>query len=225
MNIIFSLDNAFFRTVGKMVDLVWVNLLTLVCTLPVVTAGASLTAMYDLLLKMAENKQGKLTAQFFRSFKANFKSATKVWLCALAVLAVYAYNLYLLDAGILDGYGIVKKISLGLIVLILFALIMLLNYIFALLARYDSGVKKTVKNAAMLSIAFFPKSFCMTVIVFFPLALTMLSDYFFWLWFLYGIAYPGYFIAMLMVSVFRRTEEARGEKPDELEEVQESEPT
>ena len=219
MNIIFSMDNAFFRTIGKMVDLIWVNLLTLVCALPVVTAGASLTAMYDLLLKMTENKQGKLTEQFFRAFRANFKNATKVWLCALAALAVYAYNLYLLNAGILDGYGAVKKLSLGLIVLILFALIMLLNYIFALLARYDSSAGKTVKNAAKLSIAFFPKSFCMTVIVFFPLALTMLSDYFFWLWFLYGIAYPGYLISMLMMSVFRKIEGAKEEEQDELGEV------
>ena len=219
MNTIFSMDNPVFRTIGKMVDLVWVNILTLVCALPVVTAGASLTAMYDLLLKMTENKQGKLTGAFFRAFRANFKNATKVWLCALAVFAVYAYNLYLLNAGILDGLGAVRTVSAVLIVLILFATIMLLNYIFALLARYDRGLKATVKNAAMLSIAFFPRSFCMTVIVFFPLALTMLSNYFFWLWFLYGLAYPGYFISMLMISVFRRTEEAKEER-DELGEVQ-----
>ena len=219
------MDNPVFRAIGKLVDLVWINILALICALPVFTAGASITAMYDLLLDMVENRQGKLTARFFRAFRANFANATKIWLCALAVFAVYAYNFYLLRAGILDGFGAVKNISYALILLVLFALIMLLNYIFALLARYENGLKATVKNAALLAIAFFPKSFCMTVIVFFPLALMMLSDYFFWLWFLYGIAYPGYIISLLMITVFRKTEEARGEKRDGLEEVSDSEST
>ena len=223
MDNIFSMDNPVFRAIGKMVDLVWINILTLVCAIPVVTAGASVTAMYDVLLKMANDQHGKLTAPFFRAFRANFKSATKVWLCALAVFAVYAYNLYLIHAGILDAFGLLKKVSLGIIILMLFAAITLLNYTFALLARYDSSLKTTVRNAALLSIAFLPRSLCMTVIVFFPLALTMLSDYFFWLWFLYGIAFPGYFISMLMIRVFRKTEDGKGEKPDELGEVQEPE--
>ena len=219
MDNLFSMDNALFRAIGKMADLIWINILTLVCALPVVTAGASITAMYSLTLRMAENDQRALTRGFFRAFCENFKNATKVWLCALVILAVYAYNLYLLREGVLDGYGPVKTLSLGLIALILFLLVMLLNYICALLARYDAGLKQTVKNAALLAFAFFPKSVCMTVIVFFPLALTMLSNYFLWLWFLYGIAFPGYFISLLMVSVFRKTEQAKEEKADGPEEV------
>ena len=213
------MDNPVFRTIGKMVDLVWINILTLICALPIFTAGASFSAMFYLLLEMAENRPGQLTGRFLQAFRTNFKNATKVWLAALVVIAVYAYNLYLLNAGIMDGYGDIKKISLAIIAVILFALIMLLIYTFALLARFDNGVKATLKNAAMLSIAFFPRSFCMTVIAFFPLALMTLSNYFFWLWFLYGFAFPGYLISMLMVRVFRKTREMQGKDQDELEEI------
>lgn len=212
MDHLFSMDNLFFRTVGKLVDLIWVNILTLICALPVVTAGASFSAMYYLLLRMAENDQGALTRGFFRAFKENFKNATKVWLVDLAIMAVYLYNLYLLRAGILDGYGVMKKVSLVLIIAILLLTVMVSNYIFALIARYDSGLKQTVKNAFLLSFAFFPRSLCMAVIMLFPLALMMLSNYFFWLWGLYGLAYPGYVIAMLMVAVFRKTEKAGSEE-------------
>ena len=59
----------------------------------------------------------------------------------------------------------------------------------------------------------------MTVIVFFPLALTMLSNYFFWLWFLYGFTFPGYFIAMLMLRVFKKVAPQEEEETDELEEI------
>ena len=213
------MDNPVFRTIGKMVDLVWINILTLICALPVFTAGASFSAMYYLLLRMAEDKKGPLTGDFFRAFRENFKNATKVWLVALALLIVYAYNLYLIDAGALDGLGLFKKITLAVIVLILFALITMLVYTFALFARYDNGVKATLKNAAMLAIAFFPRSLCMTVLLFFPLALMMLSNYFFWLWILYGFAFPGYLIAMLMVRVFRKAGGEQEEEKDELEDI------
>mgnify|MGYP003516477428 FL=1 len=51
----FSMDNAFFRIVGKMVDLIWLNVLTVICCIPVITAGASLTAMYYVELKVVDN--------------------------------------------------------------------------------------------------------------------------------------------------------------------------
>ena len=207
MDNLFSMDNVVFRTIGKLVDLVWINLLTLVCALPVITAGASFTSMQYLLLRMAENDQGALTRGFFQAFRKNFKNATVVWLGALVVLAVYAYNLWLARQGVLDGLGVFGKISMGVIVLILAAVIMILNYYFALTARYDNSVKGTLKNAALLTVAFLPRSLCMLVLMLFPLALTFLSDYFFWLWGLYGLSYPGYLIARLMIGVFRKTED------------------
>lgn len=208
MDNLFSMDNIVFRTIGKIADLVWINILTLVCALPVITGGASLSAMYYLLMRMAKNDEGALTRGFFRVFRENFKKATKVWLGVLVILAFYLYNIYLLNAGILDGYGVLKKVSLVLILAALLLLAMIVNYVFALFARYENSVKQTLKNAVLLTFGFFPRSLCMVIISLFPLALMMLSDYFFWLWFLYGLAFPGYFIAMLLTAVFEKTEQA-----------------
>lgn len=207
------MDNVVFRAIGKLVDLVWINLLTLVCALPVVTAGASFASMYYLLLRMAENDSGALTRGFFRAFRKNFKNATAVWLIGLVVLAVYGYELWLLHQGVMDAYGVLYKVSLGLISLIIVGAVMVLNYYFALLARYDRNWKQTLKNAALLTVGFLPRSLCMAVLMLFPLALMLLSDYFFWLWFLYGLSYPGYLIARIMLTVFQKTE-ARHEGQD-----------
>lgn len=213
MDKLFSMDNVVFRAIGKLVDLVWINLLTLVCALPVVTAGASFASMYYLLLRMAENDSGALTRGFFRAFRKNFKNATAVWLIGLVVLAVYGYELWLLHQGVMDAYGVLYKVSLGLISLIIVGAVMVLNYYFALLARYDRNWKQTLKNAALLTVGFLPRSLCMAVLMLFPLALMLLSDYFFWLWFLYGLSYPGYLIARIMLTVFQKTE-ARHEGQD-----------
>ncbi len=213
MDKLFSMDNVVFRAIGKLVDLVWINLLTLVCALPVVTAGASFASMYYLLLRMAENDSGALTRGFFRAFRKNFKNATAVWLIGLVVLAVYGYELWLLHQGVMDAYGVLYKVSLGLISLIIVGAVMVLNYYFALLARYDRNWKQTLKNAALLTVGFLPRSLAMAVLMLFPLALMLLSDYFFWLWFLYGLSYPGYLIARIMLTVFQKTE-ARHEGQD-----------
>ena len=213
MDKLFSMDNVVFRAIGKLVDLVWINLLTLVCALPVVTAGASFASMYYLLLRMAENDSGALTRGFFRAFRKNFKDATAVWLIGLVVLALYGYELWLLHQGVMDAYGVMYKVTLGLISLIIVGAVMVLNYYFALLARYDRNWKQTLKNAALLTVGFLPRSLCMAVLMLFPLALMLLSDYFFWLWFLYGLSYPGYLIARLMLTVFQKTE-ARHEGQD-----------
>lgn len=212
---IFSMDNALFRAIDRFVDLIWLNVLTLVCALPVVTAGASLTAMYHVLLKMAMKEEGTVTVPFFKAFRENFKNATCVWVPVLFIFAVYWYNIYLLKAGVMESFGKMSMVSGGVIAVILLFLLMVLNYVFPLLARYDSGVRQTLKNALLLSFAYFPRSLCMVVILFFPLALMMLTDYFFWLWFLYGFAFPGYFIAQILTGVFAKTQAAR-EADDDL---------
>ena len=211
MDRLFSMDNPVWRAIGRLVDLIWINLLTLICALPVFTAGAAFTAMYDVLLRMAEDRGGAIAPRFFSASKKNFVPATKLWLIALAAFAFYGYDLWLWHAGAMDGLGALKALSLGVILLMLFLLIVLLHYGFSLTARYENGLGGTIRNAALLALAFFPRSFCMGVLTFFPLALTLLSDYFFWLWFLYGFAFPGWLIARLMAGVFARMQEREDE--------------
>ena len=59
------------------------NILFLVCSLPIFTIGASFTAMYYVTLKLAENEEGYIARGFLKSFKQNFKQATIIWLILL----------------------------------------------------------------------------------------------------------------------------------------------
>lgn len=214
MNSIFSMDNIFFRTVGKCTDLVWVNILTLVCCLPIFTIGASFTAMYTVLLKMVKNEEGGLTRTFFRAFRDNFKKATVVWLVCLVIGIVVASDVHLVRSGIMEGYGGLGKIVNVVVLLLALILFMIFTYIFPLMARYENSIKQTVINAAKLTLANFPRSLCMIVISVFPVALMMISDYFLWFWFLYGLAFPGFFNAQLLAKIFDKVEDVQntGEK-------------
>ena len=206
------MDNFFFRTVNKIVDLVWLNILTLICALPVITMGASLTAMYSILLKMANNEEGKIASDFFASYKENFANATKVWLGVLAIGGVCAGNLALIKNGVMDGMGILAKASTVCLIFILLVLAAFMLYFLPLLARFDQTFGITFKNAFLLAGAYLPRTVCMIIISLFPLALMLLSNYFLWLWFLYGFSFTGYFCAMLLVRIFEKVEKGNADE-------------
>ena len=90
----FSMDNKFFTFMNKVADLCILNIICLVCCIPIVTAGASITAMYYVTLKMVRNEEAYIVRSFFKSFKDNFKQATIINLIMIAVGAILArfYN-------------------------------------------------------------------------------------------------------------------------------------
>lgn len=205
---LFSMDNPFFRFVGKVTDLVWINILTLICCIPVFTAGAAFSAMYSVLIKMALKEENVITRPFFREFKANFKNATKVWIPSLVVLVIMAMNAYLIYAGVLNMYPqllIAAGVAIGIIVVVI---VMFLTYYFAMLARFENTVGQYVKNSILMVIAYFPRSLCMIFILLFPFALMRLSLYFLLFWGLYGISFPGYVNSMLLGRIFINTQAA-----------------
>ena len=77
---IFDLDSPLMNVLNKMADLMWLNILTLICCIPVITAGAALTSMHYVALKIVRNEESYITRSFFKSFKTNFRQATLIWL-------------------------------------------------------------------------------------------------------------------------------------------------
>ena len=69
MDRLFNMDNKFFVFMGRVADLIILNLLCILCCLPIVTAGASVTAMFYVTLKMARNEESYIVRSFFKSFK------------------------------------------------------------------------------------------------------------------------------------------------------------
>ena len=84
----FNMDNKFFVFMGKIADLCMLNLLCIICCIPIVTAGASLTALYYVTMKMVRNEEAYIFRSFFRSFKQNFKQATVINIIMLAAAAL-----------------------------------------------------------------------------------------------------------------------------------------
>ena len=82
---LFSYDSKFSQIMLKLCYGCYLNLLWMVCSLPVFTAGAATAALYDVTLRLAREEEPPLTRQFFKAFRENFRQATILWLILLAV--------------------------------------------------------------------------------------------------------------------------------------------
>ena len=80
---LFNYDNPVWSFIGKLGDLVLLNLLWVICCIPVFTAGAATTAVYYVTLKLVRDDDGSTIKSFFHSFTQNFKQATAIWLMIL----------------------------------------------------------------------------------------------------------------------------------------------
>ena len=80
---IFNYDNPVWRFIGKLGDLMILNILWVICSIPIFTMGASTTAVYYVTMKLVRGDDGYTLRNYFKSFKENFKQATVIWLLML----------------------------------------------------------------------------------------------------------------------------------------------
>lgn len=85
---VFDLDGPVMGALNKLFDCIFASILWLVFSLPIVTIGASSTALYTVTYKYLRRGEGSLLQTFWGAFRENLKRSTLVWLAALAVLAL-----------------------------------------------------------------------------------------------------------------------------------------
>lgn len=201
---VFNNENAFFRIMGTVCDLIELNLLTLLCCIPIVTAGASFTAMHNTLWHMVRNEAGYVHTHFFAAFKRNFKQATLMWLVCLAVIVVMVCDVMVLGQldGVMHDVLFVVMIVVGLIV------VSVAQYYFVFLSRYEDSMGTHLRNAAMAAIGFLPRTIGMLVVlVAFAVVYVMAFAYIVPFLLLLGISLPQYCCALLYCPIFKRLEE------------------
>lgn len=154
-------DNVIVRALSKICDMVCLNLLWVMCSIPVFTIGASTTALYSVMLKMVKNEEGYIFRSFFKAFKSNFKQSTAVWLLMLFLSIVCWIDLRM--AGMLTGTaGLILR---SVFLLVGFVILSVVIYVFPLIARYENSTRATLRNAVILTVGKLPYSILMVAIV------------------------------------------------------------
>lgn len=189
MRNLFNANNPFFRLLSTLFDLMVLNILTLLCSLPVVTIGASLTAAHRVMGDVARDESSGIVQPFFSAFRDNFKQATVAWLIAFVVLSALVCDFILLR---LFCDGMLYTVLLILLALLAIICLSILAYLFPLIGRYQNTLREHVRNAMILCIVNFPRTFLMVALHLLPLMLFFLLPYAFLytllFWLIMGVA-------------------------------------
>ncbi len=201
----FNLDGKFFGVLSRLADLVILNILFWMCCLPVVTIGASITALYAVTKKMAEDREGYIFKGFFVAFKDNFRQSTIMWLILLVPVVIVSVDLHISN---LMKAGIAQTFFKGFLLLAWLLIVFEMIYAFALQSTFENTVKNTLKNALLISLVHTPQSLVMAFLALSPfIALLYFGEFFgtellviLLIWFS-GTAYLN---SLMLIKIFKK---------------------
>ena len=158
----FGFGGSFVGTVEKIFDIMALGFLWILCSLPVITIGASTTALYYAMVKSVKNNDGYVTKEFFRSFKLNFIPATILWM----ILAVMTFIMQL-NVGILmkKSSGMVGLFFICFYALVSVYLIIVACYAFPALSRFDMNVGWILKISMYMVVRYIFTSIMLVIIL------------------------------------------------------------
>ena len=164
MTDLFNADGPVLQFVNKIVYSVYLNILWFLCCIPVITVGASTTALFYVTLKISKNEEGNITKAFFRSFRENFRQGTLIWLILLALGIILGVDGYVLYHMRFENLFWTLCTAVFCVAAIAYAIVLM--YIFPLLARFDNTTGAMFKNALFIGVRFLFCTALMAVIYF-----------------------------------------------------------
>ena len=159
-------DNVVHVFLNKLGDIVIANLLFILCCIPVITIGPSLTALYHCMMRTVKGNNNGTTKTFFRAFKENFKQSLIIWLLILAAGTMIILNIRFL----LHAEGSAAHMLFYLSVGVLTLLIIFTLYIFPVIATFANTLGALCRNAFLLAFMHFPTTIAIAVIIVYDLS-------------------------------------------------------
>lgn len=149
MESLFSADSALMRGLTRIADVMILNLLFVATSLPLLTLGASLTALNFTAMRIATGECNSVTSDYFRSFRRNFRQATIVGLL-LALLGVVLAAWYAVVTNLTFG-PLVELLLLAAWYVLAFNVAVMALFVFPYLASFEASTRQVFRNARLLS--------------------------------------------------------------------------
>lgn len=163
----FKLDSPLMNFLNKVADIMILNFLIVIFSIPVFTVGAALSAAYYMGFKMVRNEETYIIKGFWKSFRENFKQGTVMWLIVLVVAGILAADYRII---VYSGIEFERWIRIAMITVTV-VLMMGLVFMFPLQARFVNPVRNTIKNAFLMALSHLPTAFLLVAVYAVPVAI------------------------------------------------------
>ena len=207
MRNLFNYENPFIQFLVRVGDLIILNVLFILCSAPVVTLGASLTALHRVTQNMLFEQEEPLLKAFFRAFRQNFRQSTLAWLVELVVIVSLVCDVLLVMAYFNGGLAKAMYILVAVLAILVAGVY---AYLMPLIARYENGMRQQVNNAVVLAIIKLPKTLLLVFLNLLPVILVLISVPVFVqtliFWVVIGFAFVSFIESSILKPVFQQLE-------------------
>lgn len=163
MNNLFNMDNPFFSTLSKLYDMLFLSVLWVIFSIPIITIGPASTALYYSVVKVIRKERGYLFREFVKSFRMNFKRGAIVGVLLTVVLVILFFDLsYAIELLAVDSNK--GSLLVGVFIAITFLVISIGTYAFPILSRFEMTVRQLLKAAVFMSMRHIPFTILMVVV-------------------------------------------------------------
>ena len=202
----FSVDSPLYRFLSRLLDILKLNFLWILGSIPIFTIGVSTTAAMSVALKLADDEEGYSAKSYFEAYKANFKQGVPMGLIFL--IAWYAVYLdFQLFGAVKNNPVILLIIGMVSVFLVIIAMI----YAFPLLARYENTVIRTIQNSMDISRKYFGKTLILVILVAAEVLIFQYNSTMIFLGILFGPGFIIYTVAAVSKRIFLQIERVNRE--------------
>ena len=202
---LFSVDGGLYKFMQSLATVFKVNMLWLLCSLPIVTMGAATIAAYDITLKMVDDEEGYVGRQFFKSFKANLKRGIPLGLLFFFCIYVVWLDFSLFEQ--IEGNPIILLI-MGFVAAYVFVLSFI--YAFPLQARYDNTIIRTLQNSFNISLKYFVRTLFTIILVIFEIVIILWNSTTLFFGIIIGPVFIMFTVSACAKFIFRELEKEPG---------------
>lgn len=156
----FNPDGNIMKALSRVADLAILNVLWLICCVPIVTVGAATTALFSVTLKMVKNEESYIFRGYIQAIRRNFKQSTIIWIVLLAIMIVLGTDYYIMC----NWDNQLRYPMLTVIILAGVVLLFVVLYIFPLIAKFENTIREYFKNAVLMSVRHLPYTVMLAVI-------------------------------------------------------------
>lgn len=141
-------------------NLIFVNFCFVLTCIPIITIGASLTAMNRITIKILLGENPHVFNEYFKSFKQNFKQSTILWIILAGITGFFCWEIYLINTVLDPQFGWTQYP----LYFLLLAVFSCMAYAFPIIAWFDENNKQVIKNSLLLSLANIPSTIFFAII-------------------------------------------------------------
>lgn len=203
----FRYDSGFWSVMSRVFDLLLLNGLWIVVSIPIVTIGASTTALCAVVQKMIQGESVAVLSGYFKAFRENWKQGTILWLIYLVCGGWLLLGVYACGHLQFSGLRLLGVVEIGLFLILVLGLL----YVFQIQARFRNSVRGVIASAQMLALRYLPWSLLMLACIVVPAIVTILVEpalaWMLFLWIFLGASGTAYLQAKVAMTVFQKAEE------------------